>query len=273
MHEPSPGQLRRALNQPVFVKDQGGRQFDARPGTNFVVHALPDGYTLLMGFGHADGHRNSVCAQTLSAAAGPPSWSPLLVQTDLVLVVNFPVKARTISRSFRALAHNKPAILNYGSPGLGTLPHMAAELLKQITRIDIVHRRRTTTTGMMRINLLRGDTQILDRHCAVAAAGHSVRLGPRDRYQRRATRRRSCPTCRPLPKPVWTFRRRNGSDSWRRKGHRSRPSTRSTRPSSTSSINQTLKSGLGEAGRNTHGYDPEPSSPPSFSVRSTNGPR
>ena len=39
-------QLRRALQQPFFVKDQDGAS--SMLGTNFVVHALPDGYTLLM---------------------------------------------------------------------------------------------------------------------------------------------------------------------------------------------------------------------------------
>jgi tripartite-type tricarboxylate transporter receptor subunit TctC len=149
------GQLRRALNQPVFVQDQEGAS--STIGTNFVVHALPDGYTLLMVSDTQTVTETLYVHKPYQLLRDLVVIAPL-VQTDLVLVVNPSVKANNL-QEFLALARGKPAILNYGSTGLGTLPHMAAELLKQITRIDIVHQ--PDDASMMHINLLRGDTQIL----------------------------------------------------------------------------------------------------------------
>jgi tripartite-type tricarboxylate transporter receptor subunit TctC len=149
------GQLRGALNQPVFVQDQEGAS--STIGTNFVVHALPDGYTLLMVSDTQTVTETLYVHKPYQLLRDLVVIAPL-VQTDLVLVVNPSVKANNL-QEFLALARDKPAILNYGSPGLGTLPHMAAELLKQITHIDIVHQ--PDDASMMHINLLRGDTQIL----------------------------------------------------------------------------------------------------------------
>jgi tripartite-type tricarboxylate transporter receptor subunit TctC len=149
------GQLRRALNQPVFVQDQEGAS--STIGTNFVVHALPDGYTLLMVSDTQTVTETLYVHKPYQLLRDLVVIAPL-VQIDLVLVVNPSVKANNL-QEFLALARDKPAILNYGSPGFGTLPHMAAELLKQITRIDIVHQ--PDDADMMHINLLRGDTQIL----------------------------------------------------------------------------------------------------------------
>jgi tripartite-type tricarboxylate transporter receptor subunit TctC len=148
-------ELRRALHKSFFVKDQEGA--GSTVGTNFVAHALPDGYTLLMVSDTQTitetlyGHKPYQLLRDLVVVAP-------LVQTDLVLVVNPSVKAKNV-QEFLALARDKPGILNYGSAGLGTLSHMAAELLKQITHIDIVHQ--PDDASAMRINLLRGDTQIL----------------------------------------------------------------------------------------------------------------
>ena len=150
------GQLRRALNQPVFVQDQEGAS--STIGTNFVVHALPDGYTLLMVSDTQTVTETLYVHKPYQLLRDLVVIAPL-VQTDLVLVVNPSVAANDL-QELLALARDKPAILNYGSPGFGTLPHMAGELLKQITRIDIVHQP-DDDAGMMRINLLRGDTQIL----------------------------------------------------------------------------------------------------------------
>ena len=95
---------------------------------------------------------------------------------------------RTISRSFWRWRTISPpssiTTVHRGSARCPTWPPGASEADHPYRYCAPARRRRGHA---MRINLLRGDTQILDRHCAVAAAGHSVRLGPRDRYQRRAT--------------------------------------------------------------------------------------
>ena len=59
-----------------------------------------------------------------------------------------------------ALARAKPGTLNFGSSGPGSNYHMAAELLKNLTGIDIVHVPYKGSTGM-RIDILSGQIQML----------------------------------------------------------------------------------------------------------------
>jgi tripartite-type tricarboxylate transporter receptor subunit TctC len=59
-----------------------------------------------------------------------------------------------------ALARAKPGTLNFGSSGPGSNYHMAAELLKHLTGINIVHVPYKGSTGM-RTDILSGQIQIL----------------------------------------------------------------------------------------------------------------
>jgi len=59
-----------------------------------------------------------------------------------------------------ALARAKPGTLNYGSSGPGSNYHMAGELLKHLTGINIVHVPYKGSTGM-RTDILSGQIQIL----------------------------------------------------------------------------------------------------------------
>jgi tripartite-type tricarboxylate transporter receptor subunit TctC len=52
--------------------------------------------------------------------------------------VNPAVPARTVSELI-ALAKAKPGQLTFGSPGIGTPPHIAGELFKRLASIDITH--------------------------------------------------------------------------------------------------------------------------------------
>jgi tripartite-type tricarboxylate transporter receptor subunit TctC len=55
-----------------------------------------------------------------------------------VLVINPSVPAQTLVE-FVALAKKKPGELTYGTPGIGTSPHMSIELLKSMAGLDIRH--------------------------------------------------------------------------------------------------------------------------------------
>src|SRR5688572_17626276 len=55
-----------------------------------------------------------------------------------VLIINPGVPAKTL-KEFIALAKQQPGKLTYGTPGIGTSPHMSMELLKSLAGIDLQH--------------------------------------------------------------------------------------------------------------------------------------
>ncbi|MCC7487213.1 MAG: tripartite tricarboxylate transporter substrate binding protein [Burkholderiales bacterium] len=124
---------------------QWGQQVivDNRPGggtnigTEMVVKAPPDGYTLLMG-----GAANAI---NMSLLAKPPydterdlvpvAWC---VQGANVLAVHPSLPAKNL-KELIALAKAQPGKLNFASSGIGGSNHMAGELLKVMAKINIVH--------------------------------------------------------------------------------------------------------------------------------------
>jgi tripartite-type tricarboxylate transporter receptor subunit TctC len=106
-------------------------------GTEFVAKAPPDGYTLL-------------CTATsfgTNPAINPKlpfdpvkSFAPvaLLATSSMGVVVTSTLPAKSM-REFLDLARSQPGRLNYSSPGSGGPQHLAMELLKLDTHIDLVH--------------------------------------------------------------------------------------------------------------------------------------
>jgi tripartite-type tricarboxylate transporter receptor subunit TctC len=149
-------ELRKALHENFLVKDESGA--GTTIGTNLVAKAAPDGYTLLM---VSD---TQAVSETLYANRPYQLLRDLtvvapLMQADLVLVVNPAVPATNI-QEFLALARDRPGRINFGSVGLGSSSHMAGELLKQITGIDILHMGDKDSSDMLSTILL-GHTQVL----------------------------------------------------------------------------------------------------------------
>ena len=128
-------ELRKVFNQPVMMENRPGA--GTIIGTTEAAKAIPDGYTLLM----------VSATQTTVETLNPNKPYKLLrdfvpvaalQNAELVMVVHPSVPANNL-REFIALAKAKPGTLNYGSSGPGSNYHMAAELVKNITGIDIVH--------------------------------------------------------------------------------------------------------------------------------------
>jgi tripartite-type tricarboxylate transporter receptor subunit TctC len=127
--------LSERLGQPVVIENKPGAGTNL--ATQTVVNAPPDGYTLL--FAVASNAINASLYDTLpfnflrdiAPVAG-------LVELPLVLEVNPSVPARTVAE-FIAYAKANPGKINIASFGAGTISHMAIELIKVTTAVDMVH--------------------------------------------------------------------------------------------------------------------------------------
>jgi len=106
-------------------------------GTEAVAKSAPDGYTLLMTASTIVLNRSLFKSIPYDPVADFAPVAPLAIG-QLALVTNPSVKAKTV-KEFIALAKESPGTLNYGSPGNGTPHHLAMELFKSTTGVNVVH--------------------------------------------------------------------------------------------------------------------------------------
>jgi tripartite-type tricarboxylate transporter receptor subunit TctC len=149
-------EMRKALHRTVYMENRPGA--GTTIGTDLVAKADPDGYTLLMVSGTQTVNETLYTQKPYQLMRDLVPIAPL-IDTDLVLVVHPSVPAHNLAELL-ALARAKPGTLNYGSSGPGSNYHMAGELLKNITGIDIVHVPYKGSTGM-RGDILSGQIQLL----------------------------------------------------------------------------------------------------------------
>ena len=107
-------------------------------GTEFAARSEPDGYTLYLA---TDGPLT--IAATLHKRV-PYDWKRDLAPVSMmavgyqILIVSPHLPVKSLAE-FVALAKQKPGVLNYASIGIGSAPHLAAELFKSVAKIDITH--------------------------------------------------------------------------------------------------------------------------------------
>lgn len=129
-------QLQKSLGTTFIVENRSGG--NGNIGAAEVVHAAPDGYTLLLspsGVIAVNGHLYPKLSFDPMKDLTPVA-SQLVVNS--YLVVHPDVPADTL-QGFLAHLRAHPGKLNYGTPGSGSSPHLAAELLKRETGVDAVH--------------------------------------------------------------------------------------------------------------------------------------
>lgn len=125
-----------SLGQAVIIVNRpGGSGIGA---TMEVLQSPADAYTLFVG----DQAQLSINPHLYSKLPYDPRKDLVAVSlmgtTPIFLVAAIGVPASNLQEVI-ALAKDKPGHYNYGSPGSGTVPHMAAETLKAAVGIDIVH--------------------------------------------------------------------------------------------------------------------------------------
>jgi tripartite-type tricarboxylate transporter receptor subunit TctC len=130
-------QLSRRLGQPVVIENRPGAA--GNMAGEVAAHAVPDGYTLLLG-------PSALFAINPHLYAKMPI-DPLkdlvpvasLVENELVLAANPKLTAGMDFRAFIEFARNAKPPLFYASIGNGSEHHLAMELLKRAAHIELTH--------------------------------------------------------------------------------------------------------------------------------------
>jgi tripartite-type tricarboxylate transporter receptor subunit TctC len=127
--------LSERLGQPFIIENRTGAAGNL--ATEAVLKAPPDGYTLL----------TCLSANAVNVSLYPDldynflrDSAPVagLIELPMVLLVNPAFPAKTFSE-FIAYAKANPGKINMASPGIGTPMHVAAELIKLMADVSMVH--------------------------------------------------------------------------------------------------------------------------------------
>ena len=129
-------QLNAALGQPFIADNRPGA--GGVPGSEAVVKSAPDGYTLLAGN-----------PGPLTIAPTVKAQMPYDTLRDLVPIVLIAKSASCICvhpslpvkgvKDFAAFAKARPGRINYGTPGIGTVGHLATESFATAAGVKLNH--------------------------------------------------------------------------------------------------------------------------------------
>jgi tripartite-type tricarboxylate transporter receptor subunit TctC len=123
------------LGQSFIIENRTGA--DGNIGTEAVVNAPPDGYTLLL----------ATVPNAVNATLYPKlnfnfmrDITPVagVIRVPMVVLVHPSVPAKTVP-AFIAYAKANPGKINMASAGTGSAPHMAGELFNAMARVNLVH--------------------------------------------------------------------------------------------------------------------------------------
>ena len=125
-----------SLGQSVVIENRSGAS--SVVGTESVVRAAPDGYSLLFGSSSSFAVNPAVMRNLRFDAAKELTLIGLVSYTPHVLVVRATLAAGTLG-DLIARAKAEPGKLTYASSGPGGAIHLASELFKREAGIDLIH--------------------------------------------------------------------------------------------------------------------------------------
>ena len=146
--------LSELLGQPFVIDNKPGASGNI--AAEMVVRAQPDGYALLMvgGFNTINATLYEKLNFDFIRDIAPVAS---IDRVALVIVVNPTVPAKTVPE-FISYAKANPGKINMGSGGIGNVSHVAGELFKMATGIDMVH---VPYRGSPLPDLLGGQVQVV----------------------------------------------------------------------------------------------------------------
>jgi tripartite-type tricarboxylate transporter receptor subunit TctC len=124
------------IGQPIVIENKPGA--GGNIGAEMVAHAAPDGYTLLHGTNGTHGINHALYAHT---GFDPiKDFAPISRFTTIpaIMVVYPGLPVHSVKELLAYLKAN-PGKVSFASSGNGTTSHMAGELFKMMTGVDIVH--------------------------------------------------------------------------------------------------------------------------------------
>jgi len=160
--------LSERLGQQFVVENRPGA--GSNIGTELVVRAAPDGYMLLL-LTSTNAVNASLYANLSFNVIHDIVPVARIGGTPFVMVVNPSLAAKTVPELI-AYAKANPAKINVASNGIGTTPHVAFELFKMMTGIDMVH---VPYRGNYMTDLLGGQVQAA--FSPIASALEYIRTG------------------------------------------------------------------------------------------------
>src|SRR6185436_5331611 len=129
-------QLNAAFGQSVIIENRPGA--GGVPGTEAVVKSAPDGYTLLAGNPGPLTIAPSVRAQMPYDTLRDLAPIMLIARSASCICVHPSLPVRGV-KDFTAFAKARPGKINYGSPGVGTVGHLATELFATQAGVKLNH--------------------------------------------------------------------------------------------------------------------------------------
>jgi len=128
-------ELEKILHRPVVIENRPGGSGNI--AAEYVAHAAPDGYVLLMGNNGILATNNSLFKNLKYDGARDFAPISMVGTQPNILVVHPGVPAHSVA-GLIALAKQEPGKLNYGNSGFGAAAHLAAELFKAQAHVDLV---------------------------------------------------------------------------------------------------------------------------------------
>jgi tripartite-type tricarboxylate transporter receptor subunit TctC len=146
--------LTEVLGQPLVVENRGGA--GSMIGSAAVANADPDGYTILLN-GTTLAMQPSLVKNLSYNVANDFKPVGLIVSYGLTLIVSSQVPVQSL-QDFVEYARQPGQKIFYGSPGVGTTPHLAAELFNSVAGVKMTHVP-YRGNGPLMAGLLAGDVQ------------------------------------------------------------------------------------------------------------------